>query len=219
MTTPRAVIFDVNETLLDLSALDPLFEQFYGDASTRLRWFTLLKEWWLVGNATGTYRPFDVLVEQALLAIDEDKVLTARERKEFMQGLTSLPPHEDVRPALKTLSEAPLRVAALTNGTDDAVKKQLTNAGLLKYFDLVLSTDSVQRHKPDKSPYLHAAKSLNISVEHCVMIAAHDWDIAGAAEAGLQTAFIERPGAPYAPIYPTPTYRCTTLHEVAELFR
>jgi len=32
-------VFDVNETLLDLSALDPRFERVFGDASVRREWF------------------------------------------------------------------------------------------------------------------------------------------------------------------------------------
>ncbi|MEZ5391359.1 MAG: hypothetical protein R2724_00450 [Bryobacterales bacterium] len=34
------LVFDVNETLLDLSALDPHFERLFGDESVRSAWFT-----------------------------------------------------------------------------------------------------------------------------------------------------------------------------------
>ena len=32
---PRVCVFDVDETLLDLGALDPHFERLFGDASAR----------------------------------------------------------------------------------------------------------------------------------------------------------------------------------------
>ena len=36
---PRVCVFDVNETLLDLRALDPAFAQVFGDAGVRREWF------------------------------------------------------------------------------------------------------------------------------------------------------------------------------------
>jgi 2-haloacid dehalogenase len=39
MTRTRVIVFDSNETLLDLSALDPHFARAFGDASARDVWF------------------------------------------------------------------------------------------------------------------------------------------------------------------------------------
>ena len=36
---PRIIVFDVNETLLDLAALDPYFERAFGDVAARKEWF------------------------------------------------------------------------------------------------------------------------------------------------------------------------------------
>ncbi|MDQ3655068.1 MAG: haloacid dehalogenase type II, partial [Chloroflexota bacterium] len=35
----RVIVFDVNETLLDVGALDPLFVRMFGDATVRREWF------------------------------------------------------------------------------------------------------------------------------------------------------------------------------------
>jgi len=35
----RVIVFDVNETLLDLGGLDDLFESTFGDALARSQWF------------------------------------------------------------------------------------------------------------------------------------------------------------------------------------
>lgn len=32
---PRVIVFDVNETLLDLAALDPAFKRVFGDVAAR----------------------------------------------------------------------------------------------------------------------------------------------------------------------------------------
>ncbi len=51
----QAIVFDVNETLSDMSALDPHFERAFGAASFRERWFEQLQVLWLVTMATDTY--------------------------------------------------------------------------------------------------------------------------------------------------------------------
>jgi 2-haloacid dehalogenase len=40
----RHLVFDVNETLLDVAALDPLFERLFGDSRARVEWFLTLEE-------------------------------------------------------------------------------------------------------------------------------------------------------------------------------
>ena len=50
---PRILAFDVNETLLDLSALDPLFERAFGDAALRAQWFAQMLQLAFVGVITG----------------------------------------------------------------------------------------------------------------------------------------------------------------------
>lgn len=44
----RVCVFDVNETLLDMAALDPHFERLFGDATARGRWFGQFQHSWLV---------------------------------------------------------------------------------------------------------------------------------------------------------------------------
>ena len=45
--------FDVNETLLDLQALDPLFSDVLGDAALRPQWFATMLQLSFVGGLTG----------------------------------------------------------------------------------------------------------------------------------------------------------------------
>ena len=53
---PRILAFDVNETLLDLAALDPLFERAFGDAAVRPQWFAQMLQLAFVGSITGRLR-------------------------------------------------------------------------------------------------------------------------------------------------------------------
>jgi hypothetical protein len=55
---PRVQVFDVNETLLDLAAMDPRFQRIFGDAGARVAWFTQMIQSALVATVTGAYRQF-----------------------------------------------------------------------------------------------------------------------------------------------------------------
>jgi 2-haloacid dehalogenase len=53
----RVQVFDVNETLLDLAAMDPHFQRIFGDADLRVAWFNQLISSALVATVTGAYAP------------------------------------------------------------------------------------------------------------------------------------------------------------------
>ena len=63
---PRTIVFDVNETLLDLAALDAPFAEVFGDASVRALWFAQVLQSALVGNSIGKYSNFGVIGAAAL---------------------------------------------------------------------------------------------------------------------------------------------------------
>jgi 2-haloacid dehalogenase len=93
---------------------------------------------------------------------------------------------------------------------------QLRSAGLMSYFEQILSADTVRRLKPAREPYLMAAKSLGVTPSMMRMVAAHAWDVAGALRAGCAAAFVARPGQVMDPLVPTPDVVGTDLREVAE---
>ncbi len=60
------------------------------------------------------------------------------------------------------------------------------------------------------------AKELGVPVNQIRMVAAHDWDVAGALNAGCAAAFIARPGKVLNPLMPVPDIIGNDLIEVAE---
>ena len=54
----RVQVFDVNETLLDLAALDSHFERIFGDPGVRVTWFSQMISSALVATVTGAYSQF-----------------------------------------------------------------------------------------------------------------------------------------------------------------
>ncbi|WP_405163461.1 haloacid dehalogenase type II [Nocardia sp. NBC_01499] len=82
-------------------------------------------------------------------------------------------------------------MGALSNG-GFALLTRLVKAADLP-FDCILSAQLAQSYKPAPRVYRTAAGLLDVDPSHVLMVAAHTWDIDGAREAGLRTAFLERP--------------------------
>lgn len=213
----RVCVFDVNETLLDLGALDPHFERTFGDAGVRRLWFLQLLQSALVATVTGAYSDFGTIGGAALemVAEREGVELSEEDRQRILGGMRELPPHPEVAESLDRLRDAGLRLATLTNSTQQVAEAQMESSGLRGYFEQVLSADTVKRLKPAPEPYRMAAESLGVEVGGVRLIAAHAWDVAGALRAGCAAAFVARPGMVLDPLVERPDVVGADLREVA----
>ena len=158
---PRVCVFDVNETLLDLGALDPHFERLFGDASTRQAWFGQFLALWLTEMVTGEYTDFGTIGGGALEMVAERQGvgLSDEDKQQILGGMQELPPHPEVEENLSRLRDADIRLATLTNSTQQVAEAQIDNSGLRDYFEQVLSADAVGRLKPAPEPYRMSAES------------------------------------------------------------
>lgn len=199
-------VFDVNETLLDLKALDPHFMRVFGNETVRQQWFGQFIQSALVTIATDSYTQFGAIGSAAfaMIALKLGVTVSEEDKSSIMQAITTLPPHPEVEQSLVKLKDAGFTIGALTNSTQLVVEKQLINAGLAQYFDKILSADTVKRLKPSKEPYEMAAQSFGVEPKGIRLIAAHAWDIAGALHAGCLAAFIARAGMVLDPLVEKP---------------
>jgi 2-haloacid dehalogenase len=195
----NALAFDVNETLLDLRALEEPFARAFGGAPPLGEWFARLLHGSLVATLTDTHEEFGAIGRRALelVAARRGLQLPDDRRDEILGTMRRLPPHPEVSAALARLRAAGFPIAALTNSSAPTARAQLEHAGLLDAFDLVLSVDEVRRFKPAPEPYLMAAERLGVRPEAMRLVAAHDWDVWGAQRAGCAAAFVARRDAPF----------------------
>jgi 2-haloacid dehalogenase len=212
----RVCVFDVNETLLDLAALDPLFERAFGDASVRRLWFNQMLQSAFVSNITDAYVTFGEAAGAALRMTEERQGVEVSDgdRQEILGGLRDLPPHPEVPESLDRLRDAGFRLATLTNSTQEVAEAQIENAGLTDRFEQVLSADTAKRLKPAPAPYRMAARTLGIPDRELRLVAAHAWDVAGALRAGCAAAFVAR--QPFDPLVEEPDVVGADLSEVAD---
>ena len=213
---PLVLFFDVNETLLDLEPLRRGIDEVLLEKGSSKLWFTTLLQYSLVLTVSGKYEPFIDIGAAILtmLARNRDIVLSTEDAKEALQPMLTLAPHQDVFDGLTRLKDAGFRIAALTNSSSAACKVQMDNAQLTDLFECQLSVDSVGKYKPHTEVYRWAAKEMNVSTEDCMLVAAHAWDVAGAAWAGMQTAFIERAGNQPFPLALPPDIIASDLHDL-----
>lgn len=213
---PRALVFDVNETLLDLGELDPWFDGVLGPGA-RGEWFSLAIHTALVTTVTGSYENFADIGAACFASVAARRNRPAGpEALDHLRGaMAALRPHPDVAPALTALREHGYRLAALTNNPLAMVRAQLGGAGLTPLFDALLSADEVRRLKPAPEPYRYAASRLGVEPGEMMLVAAHGWDCAGALAAGVRAAFVARPGRQELPAGPRPDLVVPGMAELA----
>jgi 2-haloacid dehalogenase len=214
----KVIAFDVNETLLDLSALDASFEEVLGSAALRGQWFAQMLQLSFVGGLSGEYVDFSTAQHAALLMLAErnGRTITGAQASEMVNKMSSLPPHPEVAGALARLRESTLKVVALTNSVRSVAEQQLTNAGIRGYFDDVMSADAVKRLKPAPEPYQAVAGAFDVDTTDVRLVAAHSWDVSGALAAGCKAAFVARPGMVISPIGRQPDIVGADIAEVVE---
>jgi 2-haloacid dehalogenase len=212
-----AIIFDVNETLLDLKALDPVFESHFGSGDFRKEWFNEVLKLAFVSTIFGNYSDFGVIGHAALEVLEKrySKPCTQEQRTNILSTMRKLPPHTDVPGGLQTLKTQGFRLVALTNSTASTAEAQLTHAGIRDFFQYVFSVDTVKRFKPAPEPYQMVASSLGVAPNSLLMVAAHAWDIAGAIRVGWSSAFVNRPGQILDALTPKPTFVAPDLVDLA----
>lgn len=214
---PELLLFDVNETLLDLKPVKEAINAFYGKEDAAILWFGKLLHYSLVDRVTGQYHNFSEIADAVMDMVSAyyGKPMPQPKKKEILSKMGELPPHEDIKEGLQKLKEAGFRLATFTNSAQEVADKQLVHAGIDHFFEKSLSVDSLQLYKPELATYKEALRQLGAEAKSTLFVAAHGWDMAGSVQAGLQTAFIKRQGKSLYPLAPPPTFTAGTLMDLA----
>lgn len=209
--TLRWVVFDMNGTLLDPGTIDRALGRAGDGAVARVALRRAVTHAMALTLAGG-YRPFAEILEAALAneGLDGDRL------REAMGAAARLEPYPQAEGALEALAAADLGVAVLTNTARASAEENLTAVGLRGRVAEVIGTDEVEAFKPDQRVYRHATSRLGSQPSECCLVSAHDWDLLGAASAGLRTAWVAREGRPPLGTVPEPEFRGDDLLTVAE---
>jgi 2-haloacid dehalogenase len=218
MTGLPVIVFDVNETLLDLDTLAPTFNRIFGGRSVLRLWFADLVLYSEALTLAGVYVPFTEIGSAVLnmLAKTQGITISASDRAELTEKFASMPPHAEVPEALQKLRRAGFRLCTLTNNTAEISRQQLERAGLLEAFERRFSVDGVRRHKPAPEVYAAVARGMQTEPSKLCLVACHTWDTLGAVAAGWHAALILRSGNALLDVGPQPQVIGADLNEVAD---
>jgi 2-haloacid dehalogenase len=223
MLKPKLIIFDVNETLLRLDPVKAAVGKALGGREDLLPlWFSTMLHYSLVETLSGSYHSFGEIGTAALMMVAETQnlPLTREAAKAAIEpSMCSLPPHAEVEAGLTALKQRGFRLVSLTNSSELGAELVLRNAGLADLFEKRYSTEPLKIYKPHPDAYLSVVNEFGYDPAEVLMVAAHAWDLAGAKNAGLQTAFIARPGTALYPNGTRPDYVVNDLLELAWIFR
>jgi 2-haloacid dehalogenase len=218
MPNRPVIVFDVNETLLDLDTLHPIFDRIFGDRAALRLWFANLITYSEALTLAGVYVPFTDIGAAVLqmLADTRDISISDADGAELTDRFATMPPHPEVPAALRRLRDHGFRLFSLTDNTLAISGRQLEHAGVIDVFERRFSVDeTVRRHKPAPEAYHSVATALEVDPGDICLIACHVWDTIGAQSAGWQAGLILRQGNAPLSVGPQPDYIGNDLDAIA----
>jgi 2-haloacid dehalogenase len=200
---PSVLVFDVNETLLDLEAMTPVFERIFGEKRVLRFWFDQLIMYSMTLTLAGQYKDFWALGAGVLQMVGTIHGVTVKQEdvEALVQGMKTMPGHTDAAEGLRQLQGAGFRMATLTNSPATCGSRSpLENAGLDRFFERQFNIEAVGAYKPTPAAYHMVARELGVPTASCCIVAAHAWDTIGGQCAGMAGALLTRPGNAALPI-------------------
>jgi 2-haloacid dehalogenase len=116
--------------------------------------------------------------------------LSDEEKDDLTDVWHRLPAWPDANPAIQRL-RGKYTVVVLTVLSFGIVVDSSKHSGI--DWDAIISCEFLQHYKPDVDAYLDGLELLGVEPREAMMVAAHEWDLKAAREAGLATAYVPRP--------------------------
>lgn len=199
---PKALLFDVFGTVVDwrTSAIQEL--RSYGQArGLDVNWEAFADDWRglyqpsmeEVRNGNRSFAILDDLHRESLRTLINKYDLPRPGEREEDQLVTiwhRLKPWPDVVEGLYRLKRNFI-LGTLSNGNIGLMVRLAKHSGLP--WDAVLGAEVSGDYKPQPHVYRASAAALNLRESECMMVAAHNDDLAAASQVGFQTAFVARP--------------------------
>ena len=219
---PAVLVFDVNETLSDMSPMAERFQEVGAPPHMAATWFAGLLRDGFALTAVNTSESFSLIAAEALrVSLDPQSLNRETEQavQHIMDGFGGLQVHLDVAEGIHALSDLGIRLVTLSNGSVTVTEDLLERSGLRDHFERLLSVEDAGVWKPAASAYAYALEQCGVVPMDAMLVAAHPWDIDGAHRAGLGTAWVNRARGLYPAYFKAPDLQAQSLLDLAEQVR
>jgi 2-haloacid dehalogenase len=219
---PKAVLFDVYGTLLDVYSVGLRAEQMFpgqGDPLARL-WRDKQVEYSRLVSMSGRYRPFWQLTRDALrmAAATLRLPLESAGEDSLMNEYRHLSAFPENRTVLQALADRGIPAGVLSNGDPEMLAVAIRSAGLTDLIDPILSVHATRRYKTDPAAYALGPVALGLPAPEILFVSSNCWDAIGAAWYGFTTLWVNRQDAPMEQLGTVPTRVGHSLRDVLEFF-
>src|ERR1700683_1454773 len=125
------IVFDVNETLLDLGTMEPTFQRIFGDENAMRLWFANLIVYSAALTVAGCYVPFTDIgaAVMQMLADTQGIKIADGDKAELKEKFSTMPPPPEGPAALAKLRDAGFRLFTLTDNLLEVQTRQLEHGG------------------------------------------------------------------------------------------
>ena len=216
--TTSVIVFDVNETLSDMSPMGQRFAEVGAAPDMAKLWFaTLLRDGFALA-ASGDNGSFSSVGAEVLRGLFSNTDLSRPVDEavdHVMGGMGALAVHPDVPEGIRTLTAEGFRLVTLSNGSAQVAGKLFSDAGIRDEFESLLTVEDAPAWKPARGAYEYAAAATGTDPGSMLLVAVHPWDIHGAARAGLRTAWLNRTSDSYPAYFEAPDFTVSALTELA----
>ena len=188
--------FDVYGTLINTHGVLSLLENMIGNKAQNFSntWREKQLEYSFRRGLMQNYVPFSVCTKQALdyACLAHKTPLSDEQKQQLLEQYKILPAFDDVKKGLEQLKAQNYRLFAFSNGAAYAVNTLLETAGIIDYFEGVVSADDMKTFKPNPGVYSHFLREVSSTGANTWLISSNPFDITGAISHGMRGAWIKR---------------------------
>ncbi|HEX5819217.1 MAG TPA: HAD-IA family hydrolase [Gemmatimonadales bacterium] len=187
MTTPAAVLFDLDGTLIDTTSLilascAHTFERHLGFCPPREALIATFGR-----SLPEALRELAVTAGAADPDAEAAAMLATYRAHNDEHHDVLIQPFDGIEAMLATLHATGLRLGVVTSKREAAARRGLRHYRLDRFFDAAVFHDDTELHKPHPDPLLEAARRLGIASQDAVYVGDSVHDVAAGRSAGMET--------------------------------
>lgn len=213
----KSCVFDAYGTLFDVHSAVAKHRERLGDKADAVSaaWRTKQLEYTWLRSLMDRYVDFWRVTGDGLdFALDQNGVDDSVLRNDLVHAYLTLDCYPEVPEVLKTLKDAGMQTAILSNGSPRMLEAAVESSGLTDLLDAVLSVDELGIYKPAPEVYQLVLDRLAVGRAQVSFQSSNAWDAAAAATFGFRVAWCNRFGQAKERLPDAPDAEINTLSEL-----